>query len=505
MLFFKKKNENQGKSLIKQNTSQGFSEDIEINLDRVKQLFKDDDFLVVRRFTTDGLCPVKCAVLLIQSMTDDYIVSQFLMNGSIGEKITAGDDPIDAIYSQSLFGSNIKIVSDFDEAMDDLLAGSAILLCDGSAKAVSADSKGYESRGITEPENEKLIRGPKECFVEKLVTNVSLIKRRIINTDFKCKMTVLGRKTKTKVAVCYLEGVADKKIVDEVFSRLQKIDIDGIIASNYIEELIRDEKYSPFGTVGSTERPDVTVARILEGRVAIIVNGSPSVLTVPYLFVENFQSADDYYSNFLYSNIGRALRFVSFFLTLTIPALVVSFITFQKQMLPTIFTLSIISDREGVPFPAIVECLGLLLIFEMLRETALRMPSGISQTLSIVGGIVIGESAISAKIISATMVISIGITILTGLMLPRLRGAVIYYRLLFLICSTVIGLYGYLFAFCILIIDLSSLSSFGVKYTSSFFKVRFQQLKDVLIRVPWAEMKERPDELTNNVIRQKSE
>lgn len=304
--------------------------------------------------------------------------------------------------------------------------------------------------------------------------------------------------------MCYIDGIVKKSVVEEVFRRLDEIDIDGILATNYIEELIRDSKYSIFNTTGSTERPDTVVARLLEGRVAIIANGSPSVLTVPYLFVENFQSGDDYYSNFFYANIGRILRFLCFFLTVSVPAVYVSLLNFHKQMMPTVFTLSIISSREGVPFPVIVECIGLLIIFEILRETSARMPGIIVQTLGIVGAIVIGESAVSAKLVSSTMVVVVGISILTGLMIPRLKSAVFYYRLFILICASIIGLYGYVFGISVMIISILSLKSFGVSYAESILKESSQQLKDTFVRVPWAFMIKRPDELSDNKVRQRN-
>lgn len=483
---------------------ENFSRSLQENIGTLKKLFGNDDTLIVREFSTPSPFSLKCAVFFIESMTNELAVSEFLIKGIMALKIPPSIDPIEDIYKKRMLGSDVIIEDDPSKIIFALLSGSSVFFADGSYKAILADTKGYDSRTVTEPQNEKLLRGPREGFTEKITTNISLIRRRIVTTDLKFRFFTFGRRTNTLVAVTYLESLAKPEIVETLCERLSKIDIDGIIDSNYIEELICERPGAPFKTVGSTERPDTVASRLLEGRIAIIVNGTPTVLTVPFLFAENFQSGDDYYLNFIYANVGRLLRYLSFFLAVSVPAVYVALLTFHQQMMPSNFALSIVAAREGVPFPAAAECAALLLVFEILRETSVRMPNVIGQMLGIVGAIVIGESAVSAKIVSAPMVIVVGLTALTSLMVPRLKSAVLYYRLLLLFWSSIIGLYGYIFGCGLLIVRLLSMKSFGENYVSYFIAPNIQQMKDSFVRVQWRKMIERPADLSKDLVRQSS-
>ena len=484
-----------------------FSDDLDENIKMIGKLFENDDCLIVREFTVPDADGLRCAAVFIESMANDLLVSEFLMKGigSVhGKKVTRTDDPLGSLFDLRLRGSDIRIESDPEKIVTAILSGSAALFCDGSSAAALADTKGYESRSIEEPENEKLLRGPREGFTEKLTTDISLIRRRILTTDLKVKFLSLGRRTNTKIALCYLENLVKPEILSALCERLKKIDMDGILDSNYLEEHISDRPVSPFKTVGSTERPDTAAARILEGRIAVIVNGSPAVLTVPFVFVENFQSGDDYYSGFFFANVGRMLRYAAFFLTVSVPAVYVALLTFHRQMMPTNFALSIAGSRAGVPFPVFVECAGLLLVFEILRETSVRMPTAVGQSLSVVGAIVIGESAVNAKIVSAPTVIVVGITALAGLMIPRLKAAMIIYRAFLLLCAAFIGLYGYIFGCCLIVLRLLETKSFGVDYLSYLISLEPQQMKDTVVRVPWTRMIQRPKGIAADLFRQKT-
>jgi len=480
-----------------------FSRSLKENTDKIRTLFGCDDTLIIREFSTEGPFPLKCAVFFVEGMSNELAVSEFLMKGVLSLRVVATEDPIDVLYKKRMIGSDIVVEDEPSKIIFSLLSGSAVLFADGSYKACVADTKGYESRAVTEPENEKLLRGPREGFTEKFITNMSLIRRRLITTDLKFRYFTFGKRTNTVVAVTYLESLAKPETVNILCERLSSIDIDGILDSNYIEELISERPGAPFKTVGSTERPDTVCARLLEGRIAIIVNGSPVVLTVPFLFTENFQSGDDYYLNFIYANVGRALRYLSFFLTVSVPAVFVALLTFHPQMMPSVFALSIVSARDGVPFPAAVECAALLTVFEILRETSVRMPNVIGQTLGVVGAIVIGESAVSARIVSAPMVIIVGLSALTSLMIPRLKSAMLYYRFLMLLWSSIIGLYGYFFVLGLLIVKLLSMKSFGEDYVEYLFSLDFQKIKDGFFRTQWKNMRERPKNMAKDLIRQR--
>ena len=299
-------------------------------------------------------------------------------------------------------------------------------------------------------------------------------------------------------------SVSLEKVINDLKKRISKIDIDGILDSNYITEQIRDNKNSVFKTVGTTERPDVVAAKLLEGRIAVVVDGTPVVLTVPYLFSENFQSDEDYYLNFLISSSNRMLRYICFFLSVSVPAIFIALSTFHKDLLPTSLAIAVAKLRGGVPFSPFSECIIMLFVFEILRETGVRMPQSLGHALSIVGGLVVGQAAVDARIISTPMLIVIALSAISGLMIPRLRGAVFYLRLIFVVLAALFGIYGYMVGLSVTIMHIISLTSFGTDYTISLRKANLQTLKDSLWRAPWGYMKKRPL-FNGNIVRQKGE
>jgi spore germination protein KA len=289
-----------------------------------------------------------------------------------------------------------------------------------------------------------------------------------------------------------LEGVANEKILNELNKRLDDINIDGIIDSNYINELIRDSPLSPFETIGSTERPDVVAGKLLEGRIAVVVDGSPVVLTLPHIFLELFQSSEDYYLSFYFSSISRVIRILGFVISVCTAAIYIAVVTYHQEMIPTPLVLSISAARQNVPFPTIVESLGMLLIFEILRETGTRMPTYIGQALSIVGALVVGQAAVDAKFISAPIVIVTALTGITGLMIPKLKAAAILFRITLSLLASFLGMYGFTFGIIGIILHLLQLRSFGIPYILNLSRINSENIKDTVIRAPWWYMKYRP-------------
>lgn len=283
---------------------------------------------------------------------------------------------------------------------------------------------------------------------------------------------------------------------------MSQIDIDGTLDSNYIAELLRPKPFGLLETTGNTERPDVVAARLLEGRIALIVDGTPTVLTVPHLFVEYMQSDEDYYVNFTFASIGRILRFLAFFLTISMPAIYISLITFHQEMLPTSLLLSIAQSRQNVPFPSALEMTVMLIVFEMLRETGARMPGIMGQALSIVGALVIGQAAVEAKLVSAPIIILVSLTAITGLMVPRLKGFSIIQRFFLLGFSCIMGLYGYLLGLLAILAQLFGTESFGVPIMPNVYDDKPKDYKDIFCRINWQKMIKRPGVLTSNRTRQ---
>ncbi len=466
---------------------------LELNITILKNIFNNDETLLFRILENPQNNRLKCCIFFIDGMVDNEIVDRNIIQPILGyqfeyeEKIS-----IDFMQYKLIASNSIEKTSELDKMLESIINGDTLLLMDNSAEALIINSKGWKTRSIEEPITEMVLRGPREGFNESIMTNLTLVRRKLKTTDLKFEFLKVGERSNTKTCICYMEGIANEKIVDELKIRLSKINIDGIFDSGMIQELIKDSPFSPFKTIGSSERPDTIAAKLIEGRIALFVDGTPVVIYLPYVFVEIFHANEDYYINYYFSSISRFLRFLAFFLSVSIPAIYVALVNFHQEIVPTPLIISIAAARQDVPFPTPLEAIIMLLVFEILRETSTRMPSFIGQSLSIVGALVIGQAAVEARFVSAPIVIITALSGITGLMLPRSKGAVIITRFILLVLSSVIGIYGYLFGVSGIIIHLHGMRSFGVPYMSNFMTLQPQDLKDTVIRAPWWYMKRRP-------------
>lgn len=294
--------------------------------------------------------------------------------------------------------------------ISELINGNTILFLDEIDRVLVIGSQGWKDRMISEPVTENVVRGPRDGFTENIENNVALIRRRIKSPDLRVESLKIGTETKTMLSIVYIEGIAKEEIISEVKNRLGCIEIDSILESGYIEELIEDTPISPFPQIEHSERPDKISAAILEGRIAIIIDTTPFVLIVPTIFFQFIQSADDYYERFPIGSLTRVVRVFAYFISVILPALYIALTSFHQEMIPTPLALSIAASREGVPFPSIGEAFIMEGTFEILREAGLRLPRQAGQAVSIVGGLVIGEAAVQAGIVSQAMVIVVALT-----------------------------------------------------------------------------------------------
>lgn len=461
------------------------------NLDRFREIFRGDGTFRHRVFRS-GM-GVRCAVLYLDGMISAVVVNRDVIRPLMQANPPAkGQDPAAYASEEVLWAVEVKGSGKEKTLVSAMLHGGVVLLFEGSASALHVDAKGFRTRGIQEPQNESVLQGPREGFDESAIPNLAMLRRKLQTEDLCMEPMTVGRRSGTAIYLCYLRSLASPRLVKEVRRRLGTIDIDGVLDTNYLNELIRDRRLSVFKTVGTTERPDVAAAKLLEGRVAIVADGTPVVLTMPYLFAENFQSDEDYYLNFWVSSIGRFLRYVCFFLTVSVPAVYLALLTHHQSLLPTFLLLSSAGTRGGVPFSSLAECLLLILVLEILKETGARMPQNLGHTLGIIGGLVVGEAAVEARLISASMLIVVAISGIAGLMIPRLRAAVFYVRLGLVLLAAWMGLAGCLVGLTLLIIRIMGISSFGIPYLLSLESPTVQGLKDTVVRLPWGMMRTRP-------------
>ncbi|MBB6216871.1 spore germination protein KA [Anaerosolibacter carboniphilus] len=470
--------------------SQILMRSLEDNISMFKRSFAENDLVVYRNIRNQHDDKLDFCLIYVDGMIDNETVQETIILPLLGTHMSSYS--LDYLADSVLSSRSIEKSKNIDELVKSIIYGDSVLLLNGSIEALVMDTKGWEKRQISEPIGETAVRGPREGFTESIETNLTLIWKRIINPDLKMQYMEIGRQTKTKVCICYLKSLAHQEIIDELRKRLGEIEIDGILESGYIESFIHDAPLSPFETIGSTERPDVVAGKLLEGRVAVVCDGTPFVLTLPHLFIEYFQFNEDYYHNFIFASFNRILRVIAFFLSTSIPAIYIALTTYHQEMIPTPLLLSISSSRQGVPFPTVFEALSMGITFEILREAGTRLPKPIGQTVSIVGALVLGEAAVTARIVSAPIVIVTALTGITSLMLPKMLGALAVIRFSYVILASFLGLYGYIFGVIGLFIHLMSIRSFGIPYMLQLGSINKQDIKDTIIRAPWWYMYYRP-------------
>ncbi|WP_127837262.1 spore germination protein [Clostridium prolinivorans] len=386
-------------------------------------------------------------------------------------------------------------IEDLNQIVDAITEGEMILIINGIDRGYSIDIKSPPSRSIEQPVSESVTRGPKEGFIEDHFINISLIRKKIKSPNLKVEGLKVGRQTNTNLSIVYMENIANKSIVDEVRNRIKQIDIDSVLASSYIEEYIEDSPFSIFPTIFRTEKPDVVCGKLLEGRVAIFINTEPVVLIVPTLFIEFFMSPEDYYLRFYAATLSRIIRFLSFILSLILPAAFVSLVTFHHELLPTALIINIIRARASIPFSPMFEASFMLTTYLVLQEADLRMPKTMGQAVSVVGGLVLGQAAISAGIVSTHMIIVVAFSAVCALALPtpELQMPLSYIRFALLMLGGFAGMVGLTCGLIFIAIHLLSLESFGVPYFSPLSPLKPQELMyDTFIRFPIWTMKKRP-------------
>jgi spore germination protein KA len=485
------------------------SASLDKNIEMLKAVFANCSDVVFRQFTFAQNGEIRLALIYTEGLADKKQVGDQIIRALSlelpavvpGGKIKR-DQVLDLIEQRGLCIQKLDEASRVERVVDAVLSGDTVLLADGHATAIINSARGWAARPVEDSVVDRLVRGPREAFVETLGTNTSLLRRKIKNPDLKIETIKIGRVTRTDVAVVYIQGIADPKILAEVRRRLARIDIDGILEGGYIEELIEDNPLSPFCTINHSDRVDKVAAFLLEGRVAIMVDGTPNVMTVPALFTELLHNPEDYYQRYIFSSAVRMLRVLTLFLTLLTPSIYLAIVTYHPQLLPTSLLLSLAAQREALPFPAFVEVMLMELTFEILREAGIRMPQPMGQALSIVGALVIGEAAVRAGMVAPATVIVVAVTGIASFTFCYTASITLrLIRFPLLLASGMLGLYGLGLGLFVLLVHLVGLRSFGVPFLYPLAPLSFEGLKDVAVRAPWWAMFVRPRLLAGKKIR----
>lgn len=478
------------------------SRDLDENIDLLRKVFGQSDDVVVRDFHIAGQGHLRAAIIYIDGLTDRNVIDEYILGvlmsdleGKLPSEDMQGSETLfNWIKNSTLTINELGQTDKLRKVVDSILSGDCAILLDRVNQALLANAKGWDKRGVQEPQTEAVVRGPRDGFEETLRVNTALVRRRLKDPNLRVKNLTVGERTHTDVVIMYIEGIVDKDVLAEVERRINEIQTDIVIESGYIEQFIEDHPWSPFPEIQNTERPDKVVANLVEGKVAIFIDGTPFVLIVPALFTQFYHSPEDYYERFLIGTLIRSIRVLSMGIAILLPSLYIAFSSFHPEMIPSKLVIAMAAGRSTVPFPSIVEALLMEVCIEILREASIRLPGPIGSTIGIVGALVVGQAAVQAGIVSPIMVIVVALTTIGSFVSPSYNAAIALRMLRFpaMIIASMFGLYGIMLFIIMMLIHLCSIKSFGIPYMAPFTPMRFKDLKDTFFRAPLYQMKNRP-------------
>jgi spore germination protein KA len=487
------KKNNNGYHHVEKEESIKIYKDIEKNRQYIQKRFFNCFDLVIREVSLFGSEDKRALIVYLEEMSEKKIVEDDLVSkltAPINYNHQIDEDEVELV-KYNLGINDGQIHKEFKQTVSAILSGNPVIFISGIEISFEINLNTLSGRSISEPPTEVVRRGPREGFTESIMTNISLIRKRIRNCNLKAEKFEIGKKTNTEVVMVYLSGEADKKIVDTLKEKLENIKIESALDSNYISECIANQPKTMYPIVFKTEKPDIACAKILEGRIIIIVDGSPVVLSVPALFVEFLQSSEDYYIKYYSATLNRYVRYLSLIITVEFPALYVALTTFHQELIPSRLLLSLIGARTNVPFPQFFETLFMLVAFEIMREAGTRVSKTIGPTISVIGALILGDAAVRSGIVGNPTVVIVSLTAMTKFVIPafELEHPIIYMRLFLLALSGCLGLVGLTCGILIIGSRLVSIRSFGVPYMFPVCPFNINSEKDVALRAPMSELK----------------
>lgn len=490
MGFFKtmfNNNQRKSKPLSKKSTlsPQPVYRSVQENIDYLQEALFHTDDLVRQAVTIPGHTS---EFLFMQTMCDPSKIREEILNPILENRNGDLDEILIAIRATQY--------GDLEKVIDLIVKGNAVLFVEGIEACFVIDVKSSFDRSVTEPSNEKVVKGSHEGFVENVSINLQLIRKQIENRNLVVKRYRLGNETKVEAVIVYLQNLANPKLIEEVDQRICSIDADNITSTEMIEEYIEDKSFTPFPQILHTERPDRVVGNLLEGRVALLAGGSPTALIMPVTFFAFYQSPDDYNFRSLQGSFIRLIRLLSFVIAIALPAYYIAVVSFHYEVIPEDLLLPIKLSVENIPYPPILEALFMELTIELLREAGVRLPGPVGQTIGIVGGLVIGDAVVKAGMVSNAMIIVVALTAIASFVVPshEMSGSVRILRFPVMIAASLFGFFGIVYSLMIILIHLCKLESFGTPYFAPAAPIRWKDWKDTIIRLPQWLLKQRPND-----------
>lgn len=461
------------------------TENLKENLNFFREKFDSSADLTIREMEIEG---TRAAVITMEGMINKETLANAVIN-PIMRTVYSQQDPMEKyefIRDNVLSSSEQVQVGSFEDAFSLAMSGFALITLDGCNVMLAIGLQGFSFRGISEPTNEVMEKGSKEGFVEPLRINMTLIRRRMKNPKLKFETMSVGTVSKTDVCLCYLRGTVSPEILRKIRERLKNSALETVLSSSYLIPFLEEEKgLSPFSGVGLSERPDTVCGKIAEGRVAIIVDGTPNVLLVPYLFVEYFQTMDDYSNQPYFATFTRWLKYFAFFLATLLPGLYVAIGTFNPEVFPEELLNKIATAIATTPFPLMLETLVIHFIYEIMREAGLRLPKPLGHAVSIVGALVIGDTAISSGLIGATTLMVVALTAISSYVIPNIYEPIAILRLLFILAGGILGIWGVMLLFSVVVVSICGKHSYGIPFSAPVSPFSLFAMRDVAVRSGW--------------------
>ena len=474
------------------------SASLEQNINAFSLLFNDCADIKKRRMKLGKELKTECFIAYVEVAVGNMILENSVLGKLLNTLWEMPEDQIFVYLRENAFGiSDVTEYETMEEAAIGMLTGDAIFFIDGYDRALKIKDKGYPNMGVKEPQSEKSTRGSNEGFAESIKVNTALIRKRLRTPKVKVRESFAGRRSHTNVDLVYMEDLVRPDLLAAIEQRLEDFEIDGVLDSGIVEQLAEGSWLSPFPQFQTTQRPDRAAMAILEGRIVLLTANSPVALILPTGYNSFIQTADDYYTRWEIASFTRILRYIASFLAMTLPGLYLAVSNFHTQILPTDLLLSFAAARQGVPFPAVVEILIMELAFELLREAGVRIPGALGNTIGIVGGLIIGQAAVDANIVSPIVVIIVALTALCSFTIPNEEFATAFriLKFLFILLCAYLGFFGFLLSLLAVLIHLSHLESFGIPYLMPFVGPdlnHYDDERDTFLRLPLSWMKRRP-------------
>ena len=455
--------------------------ELENNIKKIKGISGETSDLLLNEVIINGVhCCLVCCEGLVSTSTVTELVLHPLMNINSGS--ATGEGLLNYINERMLLSVDRPLVYNYGELFRLLNSGFAILIADGADYALALGVQGYDKRGIDEPSGENTVTGAHEGFTETVRSNMSLLRRRIKNPVFIQKLVTIGEMSQTDLCICYMSDRVPKKLIDKIIQSINNIGLESVFSTGYVKPFLEPERKSIFSSVGMTERPDVLCSKLIEGRVAVLVDGNPYALYIPKLVSDNFQTLDDYNFKPYFGTFIRWLKYAAFLLAILLPAFYVAISVHNPEMLNSTLLLILAEAEENAPFSITAETVGVLLMYEIVKEAGIRLPKVVGGAVSIVAGIIIGDCAVESGLISTPLLTVAAISVISGFVLPGLSQSISVLRIIFVICGGIWGLFGISLCGAVVLFNICSTEDYGFPYTAPFSPLFKNALGDTLAR-----------------------